>query len=253
MLKQTYAAEIEQLLSRYASPRSAVLPLLYIAQDHYGTLSQAAIQEVADVLGLPATDVFEVVGFYTLFYDRPVGRWMVQVCDDVPCCYCGAEELIEVLKHQLGISEEQTSNDGMVTLQRVKCLAACHRPPVVQANLSYFYDVTAERADAFIRFLREHAESQQAQSVSGHAAEDYEPDESGGFRLIERRLVAYAAGNGAGAIEPEPAPAAAAPEPTAEPAPAPDTAPPAPDTAPPPTERDVPAQLERRESNNGTD
>ncbi len=236
MLKQTYAAEIERLLARYARPRSAVLPLLYIAQDHYGALSQPVIQEVADLLGLPATDVFEVVGFYTLFYDRPVGRWMVQVCDDVPCCYCGAEELIEALKQQLGISEEQTTSDGMFTLQRVKCLAACHRPPVVQANLSYFYDVTAEHAEAFIRFLRAQAESQQARSVSGHAAEDYEPDENGTFRMIQRRLVAYraaaAASDGA---------AAAAPA-TAEPEPA------------PPTEPDnVPVPLERRDTTNGTD
>ncbi len=208
MLQETYATQIESLLARYASPRSVVLPLLYIAQDHYGHLTEAAINEVAAILDLPPTDVFEVVGFYTLYYDRPVGRWMVQVCDDVPCCYCGAEELIDALKQQLGISEEQTTTDGMFTLQRVKCLAACQRPPVVQANLSYFYDVTAERADAFIRFLREHADTPQGKSVSGRYAEDFEPDPAGTFRMIQRRLVAYqppAAGNGHGPTDPSPA------------------------------------------------
>lgn len=211
MLKETYTTQIESLLARYASPRSVVLPLLYIAQDHYGHLTEEAINEVAAILDLPATDVFEVVGFYTLYYDRPVGRWMVQVCDDVPCCYCGAEALIDALKQQLGISEEQTSSDGMFTLQRVKCLAACQRPPVVQANLSYFYDVTAERADAFIRFLREHADTPQGKSVSGFYAEDYEPDAAGNFHLIQRRLAAYqppAASNGNGPPEPAPSPPA---------------------------------------------
>lgn len=210
MLKETYTTQIESLLARYASPRSVVLPLLYMAQDHYGYLTEEAINEVAAILNLPATDVFEVVGFYTLYYDRPVGRWMVQVCDDVPCCYCGAEALVDALKQQLGISEEQTSSDGMFTLQRVKCLAACQRPPVVQANLSYFYDVTAERADAFIRFLREHADTPQGKSVSGFYAEDYEPDANGTFRQIPRKLVAYqppAASNGTPAAEPsQPAP-----------------------------------------------
>src|SRR5688500_4695222 len=98
MLLDTHKSEIETILAKYASRRSAVLPLLYIAQDEYGHLTDAAIREVAAILGLPATDVFEVVGFYSLFYERPMGAWVLQVCDDVPCCYLGAEELIAALK-----------------------------------------------------------------------------------------------------------------------------------------------------------
>jgi predicted metal-binding protein len=129
-----------------------------------------------------------VVSFYTLYYDKPVGKWVIQVCDDTPCCYLGAEELIGALKKELNIREDQTSADGMFTLQRVKCLATCQRAPVVQANLSYFYDVTVERMDAFLRHLREHADSPQAASVSGRYAEDYEPAPDGTFRMMERRL-----------------------------------------------------------------
>ncbi len=105
MLLETHRAEIETILSRYDSRRSAVLPLLYLAQDTYGYLTEAAIREVAAILGLPPTDVFEVVGFYTLFYNRPVGTWVLQVCDDVPCCYLGAEELISALKQSLGVCQ----------------------------------------------------------------------------------------------------------------------------------------------------
>lgn len=75
MLKDTHTAEIEAIRSRYADQRSAVLPLLYIAQDTYGYLSRDVIREVADILSMPYTDVFEVVSFYTLFYERPVGKW----------------------------------------------------------------------------------------------------------------------------------------------------------------------------------
>ncbi len=204
-LLEQHGEKIDALIARYPAPRSAVLPLLFLAQDTYGPLTRDVIREVADILEISYTDVFEVVGFYTLFYDRPFGTWIIQVCDDVPCCYTGAEELIDTLKERLNIREEQTTEDGMFTLQRVKCLATCQRPPVVQANLSYFYDVTAERADALLRHLREHADSAEASSVSGVHAEDYEPQPDGTFRRIERVLgpisEAMAAHIGAGAGE----------------------------------------------------
>jgi NADH-quinone oxidoreductase subunit E len=179
MLLETHQSEIEAIIARFASKRSAVLPLLYLAQDTYGHLHAAAVREVAAILDLPATDVFEVVGFYTLFYDKPVGTWMLQVCDDVPCCYLGAEELITALKTTLGIREEQTTPDGMFTLQRVKCLAACDRAPVVQANLDYIYDVTAERAELLLADLRARAAEAKQRGVSGRFAEDYVLELSG--------------------------------------------------------------------------
>jgi NADH-quinone oxidoreductase subunit E len=188
MLHEKYTARIEAILAKYDDRRSAVMPLLYIAQDEYGYLSNDAIREVATILDMPYTDVFEVVSFYTLYYDRPMGTWVVQVCDDVPCCYLGAEELITALKQTLGVQEEQVTDDGMFTIQRVKCLAACHRAPVVQANLDYVYDVTAERADALLRHLRQRAERGEPLSISGHHAEDYEFGADGELHMIERRL-----------------------------------------------------------------
>src|SRR6266511_5843474 len=102
-LRENHGPELDTILSRYADRRSAVLPVLYIAQDEYGHLTDAAIHEVAEILGLPATDVFEVVGFYTLFYNKPVGKWVLQVCDDVPCCFLGAEDLVAHLERTLEI------------------------------------------------------------------------------------------------------------------------------------------------------
>ncbi len=197
MLQETHAAEIEELLERFEDRHSVILPLLYLAQDTYGTLTTDVIREVAETLDVPFTAVFEVVGFYTLYYDIPIGKWVIQVCDDVPCCYLGAEELIDGIKHKLQIQEDGTTDDGMFTLQRVKCLATCQRPPVVQCNLSYFYDVTVERLDALLKHLREHADSAEASSVSGRYAEDYEPGPDGTFRLIQRKLTELPAASSA--------------------------------------------------------
>lgn len=172
ILRERHGAEIDTILARYAQRRSAVLPLLYIAQDTYGHLTDEAIREVAGILNLPPTDVFEVVGFYTLFYNRPVGQWVLQVCDDVPCCYCGAEELIAALLQTLGVRENQLTPDGMFLVERVKCLAACDQAPVLQANLDYYYQVTPDKIDSLLNSLRARA-AQGGLSVSGRFAEDY--------------------------------------------------------------------------------
>lgn len=169
-LREKHGAEIDTIIAKYAQKRSAVLPLLYVAQDEYGYLTDGAIREVAEILGMPPTDVFEVVGFYTLFYDRPVGTWMLQVCDDVPCCFTGAEELIAALENTLGIAVNQTTLDGMFTLERVKCLAACNQAPMLQANLDYHYKVTPDKVDALLNDLRQRAAEQPPLSVSGRLA-----------------------------------------------------------------------------------
>lgn len=170
-LRDNHATEIDATLARYAQRRSAVLPLLYIAQDAYGHLTDESIREIAEIIGMPATDVFEVVGFYSLYYTRPMGRWVLQVCDDVPCCFTGAEELITALEQTLGVqAHSETTRDGMFTLERVKCVAACNKAPVVQANLDYIYNITADKANDMLNELRRRADSGEALSISGRVA-----------------------------------------------------------------------------------
>src|SRR5512138_2123984 len=169
-LREKHGQEIDSILARYAQKRSAVLPILYIAQDEYGYLTDEAIREVAEIVQMAPTDVFEVVGFYTLFYNKPVGKWVLQVCDDVPCCFLGAEEIVGHLESTLGIKADQTTADGMFTLQRVKCLADCDRAPLLQANLDYYRNLTPEKVDALLIELRRRAESGEELSVSGRLA-----------------------------------------------------------------------------------
>jgi NADH-quinone oxidoreductase subunit E len=97
---------------------------------------------------------------------------VIQVCDDVPCAFCGAEELIATLQAKLGIGVDQTTPDGMFTLQRVKCLADCDHAPVLQANLEYYHDLTTpEKVEQVLAMLRQRAESGEQLSISGRYAD----------------------------------------------------------------------------------
>ena len=171
MLAEKYADEIAAILARYPSKRSAILPLCYLAQDEYGFLSDRVVREVAEILDMPYTDAFEVVTFYSLLYDTPVGKWVLQVCDDNPCCFVGAEGLVLDLEGRLGIRAGETTPDRLFTLQRVKCLGACHRAPLLQANLEFVYDLTPAKLDALLADLRARVESGEPLSISGRLAE----------------------------------------------------------------------------------
>lgn len=171
-LRQQHGAEIDAILARYPQKRSAILALLYVAQDTYGRLTDEAIREVAQIIEVPPTDVFEVVGFYTLLYDDKVGKMVLQVCDDIPCAFCGAEELVSTLQQRLGIHSDETTPDGIFTLQRVKCLAACDKAPMLQANLDYYGNLdTAEKVDALLEQLRDRVANNDRISISGRQAE----------------------------------------------------------------------------------
>ena len=171
MLADKYADEIAAILARYPSKRSAILPVCYIAQDEYGFLTERAVREVADILEIPYTDAFEVVMFYSLLYDTPAGKWMLQVCDDNPCCFNGAEELVADLEQRLAIDAGGTTSDGMFSLQRVKCIGACHRAPVLQANLEFRYDLTPDKVDSLLTELRDKVVRGEPISISGRLAE----------------------------------------------------------------------------------
>ncbi len=171
MLKDKYAGEIAQTLAKYPVKNSAVIPLCYLAQDEYGYLSIDHLEEVADILQMPYTAVYEVATFYTLLYTDPVGKWVLQVCDDNPCCFTGGEELVAELEAQLGIHAGQTTADKQWTLQRVKCLGACHHAPMLQANLDFYYDITPDKVPALLETLLQQEQRGGTMSISGRFAE----------------------------------------------------------------------------------
>jgi NADH-quinone oxidoreductase subunit E len=160
VLKQKYAAEIEAILAKYPEgrSRSAVMPLLFLAQREYGHITREAIAEVGDLLQLTTTEVGALIGFYTLFHDRPGGRHRVQICTDLPCALRGAERFAEDLCQNLGIRLGETSPDGAITVEAVMCLAACDKAPMFQVQgpdgIHYHEQQTLESAQAVIAALQ---------------------------------------------------------------------------------------------------
>ena len=152
MLTEKYTEEIQTILAKYPpdQKRAAVMPLLYLAQREQGYVTRQAMNEIGEILGISSTDVASIVGYYTLYYDEPGGKYRIQVCTDLPCALRGAEEFFENLCENLGIRMGETTPDGLVTVEAVKCLAACDRAPMFQVQtgdgLTYHENQTVESA-----------------------------------------------------------------------------------------------------------
>ncbi len=152
ILLEKYPEEIEAILVKYPEDqkRSAVMSLLYLAQRESGFVTKQSLQDIADILGISATEVSSIVGFYSLYYDEPAGRYRIQVCTDLPCALRGAEEFLEKLCENLGIQVGETTPDGLVTVEHVMCLAGCDRAPMFQVQsedgLTYYENQTVNSA-----------------------------------------------------------------------------------------------------------
>ena len=157
MLVNKYPDEIQAILAQYPDERSAVLPLMYLAQEAYGFMSKEAMRDVAAVLGLDATDVLSLAGFYTLFYEEEVGKYVLEICTDLPCALKGAEEFAVMACRKLGVEVDETTGDGLFTVKEVMCLAACDKAPMLQVNLKYEENLDEEKFDALITRLRREA------------------------------------------------------------------------------------------------
>ena len=159
-LAEKYPKEVKQILSRYPAEykRSAVMPLLYMAQREDGYITKAAMQDIADMLEIGVTEVGELVGFYTLFHDEKAGKYRMQVCTDLPCALRGAEQFVDALCSNLGIKIGETTADGLITLESVMCLAACDRAPMFQLQtgdgLEYHENMTVDRTMELIEALQ---------------------------------------------------------------------------------------------------
>lgn len=146
--------EVADILSRYPVKRSAVLPLLWLAQREWGWLPSAAMRLVAETVGLAESEVFGVATFYTMFNLQPVGRHHLQVCMTLSCSLMGADRLYAHLSRKLGIGHGETTADGRFTLRKVECLAACGRGPCMQVGFDYHDNLTESNVDALLETLK---------------------------------------------------------------------------------------------------
>jgi len=159
-LTEKYPQEVKKILAKYPpeQKRSAVMPLLYLAQRQEGYATRAAMQEIANLLEISVTDVASIVGFYTLFHDEKEGKYRMQVCTDLPCALRGADQFLQELCANLRIQVGQTSPDGLVTIEEVKCLAGCDKAPMFQIQsedgIAYHENMTVDRTLELIEALR---------------------------------------------------------------------------------------------------
>jgi NADH-quinone oxidoreductase subunit E len=159
---EKYADEIQGILAKYPDDRegkrSAVMPLLYLAQHEYGFITKDAIRQIAEICEISTTDVASLIGFYTLYHDEATGKYHIQVCTDLPCALRGAEEFLDRLCGNLGIKVGETTPDGKIKVEAVMCLAGCDKAPVFQVQgpegLEYYESQTVESALEVVQKLR---------------------------------------------------------------------------------------------------
>jgi NADH-quinone oxidoreductase subunit E len=131
------AARFDALVLKYPVRRSALVPMLLYAQDEIGYLSDTAIAEVAERIGITELDVRNVASYYSMLRFKPVGRYNVQVCTNISCMLSGAYEIYERFQDELGIGPKGITADGLFSLEEVECIGACCWAPAIQVNYDF--------------------------------------------------------------------------------------------------------------------
>jgi NADH-quinone oxidoreductase subunit E len=159
-IAEKYPKEIEAIHAKYPADqkRSAVMPLLYLAQREEGYITKESMAEIAALLDLDVTEVASIVGFYTLYHDEKAGKYRMQVCTDLSCALRGADKFLESLCGNLGIKVGETTPDGLVTLEAVMCLAGCDKAPMFQLQdgdkVTYHENMTVDKTMELIEALK---------------------------------------------------------------------------------------------------
>lgn len=155
MLTPEREAKIDELLTHYPVKQSALLPVLWVVQDQYGWISLDAMRYVAQRLGITPEQVREVVTFYSMFNERPVGKYHLQVCCTTPCMLMGSDDVIGHIENRLGVKRGQTTSDGLFTVSQVECLGSCGTAPMLQVNREKYHEnLTLESVDRLLEELR---------------------------------------------------------------------------------------------------
>ncbi len=157
-VRERISAECAQIMARYPQPRSALLPMLHLVQAEDGYVSPDGILLCAELLDLTAAEVSAVATFYTQYKRRPNGTYTVGVCTNTLCAVLGGDEIYEAVSVHLGVGNDETTDDGAITLERIECNAACDYAPVVMVNWEFFDNQTPESAVALCDDLRSGAD-----------------------------------------------------------------------------------------------
>jgi len=147
---------LQELKSEQLEEQDILIYLLHKVQDHYQShyIPPEVGEMIAEELGIPASKVYEVLTFYTMFSTKPRGKYIIRVCTSLPCHVPGGREIVEFLKQKLGVNFGETTKDGMFTLEETGCLGLCGVSPVIMVNDEYYGDLSVEKVEELIENLK---------------------------------------------------------------------------------------------------
>ena len=143
-----------EILSRYPRPKSATIPLLHLAQEQDGWVTDDAMEHIAELTNTTPAQVLGTCSFYEMFKREPVGRYVINICTNISCQIMGGEELLHHAEQSLGIKGGSTTADGLFTIEDVECIAACTEAPCLQINYRYFHKISNDQFDEVVADLR---------------------------------------------------------------------------------------------------
>ncbi len=144
----------KEIIGRFPRPKSALIPLLHLAQEQDGYITTDAMTHLAELVGVTPSEVYGTATFYEMFKFEPVGRYCITVCTNISCQLLGAWELLEHAEGRLGVRAGGTTDDGLFTLEDVECIAACTEAPAIEVNYRYRYQVTPAAFDRLVDDLK---------------------------------------------------------------------------------------------------
>lgn len=144
----------KEIIGRYPKPRSATIPLLHLAQEQDGFITNDAMAHIGELVGATSAEVYGTASFYEMFKFEPVGKYLINICGTMSCALMGGEELMHHAEDRLGIKMGGTTPDGLITLEKAECQAACTEAPCLQVNYRYRFRVTPQNFDTLVDQLQ---------------------------------------------------------------------------------------------------
>jgi len=154
MLTQENLTKAEALFKKYPEKKAALLPILWIAQEQEGWLSEATMRYVGDLVEVPYAHVLGVVTFYTMFKSNKHGTYHIEVCTNVSCMLRGSDKIVDAVEKHCGAKLGQTSADGKYSVSEVECMGACGGAPMIAIGEEYYEDLTPEKTEQLLASLK---------------------------------------------------------------------------------------------------
>ena len=145
--------KVEQILKKYPVKKPAVMPLLWLAQEQNGWISGEVMIEVANILEMTKEEVLGIVTFYTMYFQKPMGKNHIQVCTNVSCMLRGGYEIFDKVKEKLGINNMEVTDDKQFSLEEVECMGSCGTAPMIAVNEDYYENLTLDKVDVILKSL----------------------------------------------------------------------------------------------------